>query len=122
MRSELTATAVLQALSRHIGAKNGAHAVTLAAEAVGEIGEEILTELEGSYYMRQLREIVVQLRLDGHHICATPEDGYFMAATPEELDRTCLFLHERAMTTLKQIAAMKRVSLPDLKGQLHLPT
>ncbi len=112
----LTSANVLAALSRHIGAANGVTAARLAAEAGG------LDSIQSHYAERQLREIVVQLRLDGHHVCATPEDGYFLAATAEELDRTCLFLHDRAMTTLKQIAAMKRISLPDLRGQLHLPT
>lgn len=105
-----SASSVLAVLSRHIGRENGATAEQLARE----ISEDVLT--------RQLREVVVQLRLEGHHVCATPENGYFLAANAEELDATCLFLHERAMTTLKQIAAMKRISLPDLRGQLHLPT
>jgi hypothetical protein len=35
---------------------------------------------------------------------------------------TCNFLYDRAMTSLRQIATMRRVSLPDLRGQLHLPT
>lgn len=109
----LTTAAVLQALSTHIGAANGIRGDRLVVEILGRASV---------HAERNLREIVVRLRLEGHHVCATPEDGYFMAATAEELNETCLFLHDRAMTTLKQIAAMKRVSLPDLKGQLHLPT
>lgn len=114
--STLTPATVLAALSCHIGAANGVKGARLAIEAGG------LDSIQAHYAERQLREIVMQLRLDGHHVCATPEDGYFLAETAEELDRTCLFLHDRAMTTLKQIAAMKRISLPDLRGQLHLPT
>ena len=71
---------------------------------------------------RSLRDAVVRLRLDGHHICAHPRDGYYLAETDRELDATCIFLYERAMTSLSQISAMKRVSLPDLRGQLRLPT
>ncbi len=104
---------VLAALSRHIGAANGIRGDRLVVEILGE--HDAVAE-------RNLREIVMHLRLDGHHVCATPGDGYFLAETAEELDQTCLFLHDRAMTTLKQIAAMKRISLPDLRGQLHLPT
>jgi hypothetical protein len=109
--------AVLAALSRHIGRENGATAEQLAREVT-----EHHMRYPASVLTRQLREAVVQLRLEGHHVCATPENGYFLAASAEELDATCLFLHERAMTTLRQIAAMKRISLPDLRGQLHLPT
>lgn len=111
--NEITSAAVLDALARHIGAGNGVTGEKLVAEIVGHADP---------YAERHLREIVVRLRLEGAHICAHPTRGYFMAATAEELDATCIFLYERAMTTLTQIAAMKRISLPDLRGQLHLPT
>jgi hypothetical protein len=116
--SALSTATVLTVLSRHIGRENGATAEQLAREIAGYAAHASLTTV----LTRQLREAVVQLRLEGHHVCATPENGYFLAASAEELDATCLFLHERAMTSLKQIAAMKRISLPDLRGQLHLPT
>lgn len=117
--SALSTATVLKVLSRHIGRENGATAEQLARELSGSaVPLQSLTTV----LTRQLREAVVQLRLEGHHVCATPENGYFLAANAEELDATCIFLHERAMTSLKQIAAMKRISLPDLRGQLHLPT
>jgi hypothetical protein len=68
-----------------------------------------------------VRKAIEELRREGHRICATPETGYFMAANDDELDRTCGFLYARAMTSLTQVAAMKRVALPDLRGQLRLP-
>lgn len=111
--NEITSAAVLGALSRHIGAANGVTGERLVAEILGHVD---------AYSERHLREIVVRLRLEGQHVCAHPTRGYFMAATADELDATCIFLYERAMTTLTQIAAMKRISLPDLRGQLHLPT
>lgn len=110
----ITTDTVLAALSRHIGAANGVRADVLVAEITGA-----LSTPQGE---RELREIVVQLRNDGHHVCAHPGAGYFLAANDAELDASCEFLFQRAMTTLKQVAAMKRVSLPDLRGQLHLPT
>jgi len=116
--SALKTSTVLSVLARHIGRDNGATAEQLVREISGDA-------VPGPSWLaltRQLRETVVQLRLEGHHVCATPENGYFLAASADELDATCIFLHERAMTSLKQIAAMKRISLPDLRGQLHLPT
>jgi hypothetical protein len=65
--------------------------------------------------------VVEEARKAGERICATPEAGYYIAETDAELDRTCAFLYSRAMTSLSQIAAMKRVALPDLRGQLRLP-
>ena len=115
MSLPLTAAAVLAALAHHIGAANGVRVDLLVCEITGNPVHDAVAE-------RQLRNVVVQLRLEGHHVCAHPARGYFLAANAEELDATCTFLYERAMTTLTQIAAMKRISLPDLRGQLHLPT
>lgn len=112
--SALTSAAVLSALSHHIGVGNGVHSDLLVHEILGHFG--------GAAYERRLRQIVTALRLEGHHVCAHPLHGYFIAATPEELDATCAFLYERALASLTQISRMKQVSLPDLRGQLHLPT
>ncbi|HEU4601547.1 MAG TPA: hypothetical protein VFS24_06250 [Steroidobacteraceae bacterium] len=106
---------LLEVLSRHIGARNGVSVAQLVDEMISGRSCESHASLE-----RAVRDLVVQLRLAGHHICSHPSDGYFMAATAEELDACCNFLYERAMTSLTQVAAMRRVSLPDLRGQLHL--
>ena len=109
----LTTANVLAALARHIGAGQGIRGDRLVAEILGE--HDAAAE-------RHLRQVVTTLRLEGHHVCARPETGYFLAATAEELDETIEFLYDRALASLSQIARMKRISLPDLRGQLHLPT
>jgi hypothetical protein len=103
---------LLTVLSRHIGARNGITAERLAWRLYGAGA----TERD----QRQIRKLVVDLRREGHHICADPGHGYFIAETAEELDDTCRFLLQRSMTTLSQISAMKRVSMPDLAGQLRI--
>lgn len=105
---------VLRVLSRHIGRRRGVRARELALELVGAEHADAAAE-------RHLRRIVTELRMAGHHICGRPQEGYYLAETAEELDETCLFLYERAMTGLQQISRMKRISLPDLRGQLRLP-
>lgn len=110
----VTRDGVLAALTRHVGAERGASIRQLTGEVVGRMFVDDGAE-------RAVRHRIEELRSDGHHICAHPTTGYHMAATDEELDRTCLYLHDRAMTSLRQVAAMKRVSLPDLRGQLRLP-
>jgi hypothetical protein len=110
----ITRDALLVALSHHIGRHNGVTVTALAREVLGAEptrGDE-----------RVVRKLVVELRMEGHHVCADTDDGYFLAANADELDECIGFLRKRAMTSLKQIAAMKHVSLPDLFGQLHLPT
>lgn len=112
--SMITPDAVLAALSRHIGAERGV--------SVRELTREVLEAPGEAADERAVRHAIQELRERGHHVCAHPSTGYFLAATDEELNRTCLYLTERAMCSLRQVAAMKKVSLPDLKGQLRLPT
>ena len=122
----LPAGAVLSVLARHVGERNGVHIRPLAREIValhGEITEQLIRgEFPWDRLEREIRKAVLELRLDGHHICAHPAAGYYLAETAEELDRTCLFLYDRAMASLEQVAAMRKISLPDLRGQLRLPT
>lgn len=115
----ITSDRMLAVLSQHIGAKHG---VTIAQLVDAMAHPRGIDPRERASIERNARELVVQLRLAGHHVCAHPSSGYFMAATSEELDAACTFLYDRAMTSLQQVAAMKRVSVPDLRGQLHLPT
>lgn len=108
---------LLTALQGHIGRENGVRVEELAAEAMG-----ISPLLVDEVHERDVRETVAALRREGHHICALPRSGYYIAANEQELNATCEFLYDRALTSLAQVAAMKRVSLPDLRGQLRLPT
>lgn len=104
---------LLAVLHSHIGAARGIDAAHLVVEVNAVAGERLITE-------RQLRQLIVDLRLRGHHVCALPETGYFVAADEAELHTTLRFLYTRGMTTLQQVAAMRRVSLPDLAGQLKI--
>lgn len=112
---QITSAQVLSELQHHIGKANGIHVRELVQRITGQL-------VNPDMFQRQVRDIVVDLRERGLHICATPSAGYFMAETAEELIETCLFLYGRSMTTLRQISAMQGVSLPDLRGQLRLPT
>lgn len=112
--ADLTRDTLLAVLSRHIGRRQGVTATALCREVLGANPT--------SADERRLRELVVELRKDGHHVCAHPRDGYFLADNAEELQETCSFLHSRAMSSLEQESAMKRVSIPDLVGQGRLPS
>ena len=108
---ELTPSLVLDVLGDHVGAGNGISAADLVRKIAG------FSTAAGE---RRLRSVIEQLRLAGHPIAATPSEGYFLAETDADLDATCEFLYSRAMTSLAQVAAMRRVALPDLRGQLRL--
>lgn len=101
--------ALLTALStQHCGRDRGVHAPELAAK-VG-VPE------------RSLRRLITELREEGEAIVATPETGYYMAVTPEDIRICCGFLRSRAMRSLANEARLRRIPLPELLGQLHLPT
>lgn len=106
---------LLATLRRHIGRGNGVTARALVAQVNFVARCDLINE-------RDLRHLVVELRLQGHHVCAHPAHGYYIAANDEELTESLKYLTDRAMSSLRQVAAMKRVSMPDLFGQLHLPT
>ena len=108
--AQITPQRVLETL-RH-GASNGISARALVRVLCGE---------ESAAGERRLRAVIEALRLQGHAVCATPDTGYFLASNEDELNATLAFLYRRAMTSLRQVAGVRRVALPDLAGQLRLP-
>ena len=110
--SNITSESVLAVMSRHIGRGRGI--------TVQEIVWKIARKTERPALERQVRKVITELRLEGYHICSNPADGYFMASSDEELQAACDHLHNRAMKSLRQIAAMKKISMPNLFGQLKL--
>lgn len=110
--SEITPAAVLIALRYRHGRANGITAEQLAGEITGR---------RSAADQRRLRQVVEQLRLDGFPVCAHPSHGYYLAATAEDIDLTCHYLYGRALTSLRQICRLKRLAVPDLRGQLGLP-
>lgn len=97
---------LLNALARHQGRDNGISARHLAAE----LGTS----------PRQLRKRISEVRDEGIAICGKPSSGYYSPVTPEELQESCAFLEHRALHSLRLLSRMKKVSLPDLVGQLKL--
>lgn len=101
-------TNVLSVLARRVGVANGIHVADLAA--ICQLAE------------REVRKAVSELREEGVAVCAQPATGYFIAGTPEELEESCQFLRGRAMHSLRLESRLRNIPLPDLLGQLHLPT
>lgn len=97
---------LLGALAGHQGRSRGISARALAAR----LG---ITE-------RALRRLISEAREQGVAICGRPESGYFIATTSEELQETCTFLENRAMHSLRALSRMRRISMPELLGQLKL--
>lgn len=99
---------LLTVLSRHIGSGNGI--------AMRQLQMQI------GVTPRMIRKHISELRDDGHAVCGTPKEGYFIAETAAELQHTCEFLRSRAMHSLSLESKLRKIPLSDLLGQLHLPT
>ena len=99
---------MLAYLSGHIGRDKGVRAREVAAF----IG----------WSEREVRKFISELREHGHPVCGTPRTGYYIAGTNEEWQETDAFLYARAMHTLRRLAQVRKISIPDLLGQLRLKT
>lgn len=102
----MNAVALLNVLAFHHGRDRG-------------ISAEQLEKVTG-VPQRRLRVLISELREEGLAICGKPETGYFMATSADELDESCQFLRHRAMRSLQLEARMRKISLPELVGQLKL--
>lgn len=71
---------------------------------------------------RIVRSLVKDLRREGCAIGnkAGKNGGYFLATTEEELEKTIKTLHSRALASLGQEAALKRVKVEHLLEQYRL--
>lgn len=102
------ATALLSKLQQHQGAANGITAEALAAAL--------------DTTKRQIRSLVSELRLEGVAVCGHPKTGYFIAANDSEIEDTCKFLRSRAIHSLTLESRLRKVTLPNLLGQMRLKT
>ena len=88
---------------------------------------EIFVRITGSHIIpnrrtdqtRMVRTIIKELREEGHPIGikAGSSGGYFIARTDEELKKTIEIFHNRAISSLKQEAALKRIGFNELLEQ-----
>ena len=99
---------LLALLREHIGAGHGIGVAELAARL--------------GITARRVRHLVSALREAGIDLGAHPTTGYYIAETPAELERCCVFLRARALHSLRLESRLRGIPLPDLIGQLRLPT
>lgn len=108
----ITPQTVLSALERRVGKANGITATKLVIW---------LSDRSSAADERRLRACIENLRTAGNRIMGLPGDGYYMAANEAEFEEGLRFLRNRALTSLRQENAMRRISMPELAGQLGLP-
>jgi predicted DNA-binding transcriptional regulator YafY len=71
---------------------------------------------------RELQHLVRSLRMQGARIASTAARpaGYYIPETVEEAEEYKQEQYSKALATLESTAAVLRVNLPDLLGQLRL--
>lgn len=111
----ITRDMILATLSRHIGKENGVSVKALVSELTQSAAQSPGAE-------RLVRRLVSELREEGVAICAYPGEGYYIAGNAQELEECCQFLRSRALHSLALEARLRKIPLPELLGQMRLPT
>ena len=96
----------------------------LAREHIGHhngITAELLALVLGCE-TRHVRVLVTELRMEGVAVCGTPQEGYYIAQTADELESTLAFLRSRAMRSLVLESRLRKLPLVELLGQLRIHT
>jgi biotin operon repressor len=83
-------------------------------------GEDLAKALGTS--PREMRKMTDSLIDEGISLCSHPAHGYWIAANAAEVEATCQFHRSRALHELDKEAKLRKLTLPDLLGQLHLRT
>lgn len=108
---------LLKILARHVGRAR--------AVGMGELFQQVF-DLPVAHRIndtRRLRELVTKLRLEGTAICSVVSQsggGYYLASAGSELDDYCSRLRKKALKELAQEALLRRLTLPELVGQISL--
>jgi predicted DNA-binding transcriptional regulator YafY len=95
-------------LDNHIGRRRAVRVPSLAA-ALG-------------FRERELQHLVRSLRMQGARIASTASRpaGYYIPETVEEAEEYKREQYSKALATLQSTAAVLRVNLPELLGQLRI--
>ena len=102
----MQAAELLNHLQMHKGRRSGIKCATLAAQAG-------ITE-------RQARKLISDLRFEGCAIVGTPDTGYYIADSTEEVNEFTEFHWHRIRHSLAIVSRVTKQSLPALMGQLSL--
>lgn len=115
MSRAITFADLLNALGKHVGAERGVSAENLVLEMQPGLS---IDEMPGA--TRRLRAVISALREEGIAICGLPSGGYYLAENRDDLERTCRFLRSRAMHSLRQESKLRKLSMPELLGQMSM--
>ena len=108
---------VLKILSRHVGANRKIGMGELYYAVFGEAWSNRINDT------RALRKLITELRNEGVPICSVADStggGYYLASAGSELSSYCERLRTQALRKLAMEAKIRRITLPELLGQMTL--
>lgn len=107
----------MRILMQHIGAGRVVGMGELYEAVYGESWKNRINDT------RPIREVITRLRRDGVPVCsvvAQSGGGYYLAGSASELEEQCKRIEMNALKKLKQASLMRRISLPELLGQIAM--
>ena len=107
---------LLRVLEKHKGRENRIGMRELYYQVMARLCDHLINDTT------ELRIIIRRLRRQGHPICSMNDKynpGYYLAETPEELLEFVDRHRRRGLTSLAQAAALLKIGLPELLGQLQ---
>ena len=115
--NEEATSKILMVLSRHVGEEK--------AIDMGELYSRVFNEpyTHKINHTRRLRTIITALRRKGVPIGSTAAKnggGYYLVRAGSELDSYCARLRRAALNKLAMEAKLRRISMPELLGQMQL--
>ena len=108
---------VYMVMLKHVGPEKKIGMGELYQEVFGEKWTHRINDT------RKIRDLITEMRRDGQPVMSdssSTNGGYWIAASASEINNWCNREKGRALSMLKRIASIKKVSLPDYIGQLHL--
>ena len=108
---------ILMILSRHVGEEKAIDMGELYSRVFGESYTHKIN------HTRRLRTIITALRRKGVPIGSTAAKnggGYYLVRAGSELDEYCGRLRRAALNKLAMEAKLRKISMPELLGQMQL--
>jgi len=114
---QMRKTRILMIMSGHVGQSKRI--------GMGELYERVFEETYDHRIndTRRLRRLITELRKDGVAICSRQSKssgGYWLASAGSELASYCETLRSRALGILGMEAKVRKMSLPEMMGQMAL--
>lgn len=110
---------IMKVLSRHVGKNNAVSMGHLHTRVLGEYDDDA-GKINGT---RRIRYLVTELRNEGIPICSYSGrhgGGYYLAAAGSELKGYCASIRGRALRILEREANLRKMTVPQLLGEMQL--